>query len=246
MTIWDAPVTELFGCQPDYPLNTAQCPVGQGFHNGVDYGSTVGTPVTVNGVTIGLSGATGTVTGPHCHVGHWGPNGVIAINPQDGKLVNGAKVTEVSSDSVNGKFVRVGDADGTSWVYLHMSDNSIVQVGQSLQGGSVDNSKPTSTQVGEEFQALAERQPTQQEVDLFIGLNWFDGQKQYLWPGVAETQQKVRNLEQDRDNNLYPYINKVTSALGLPPDATADDCVKAINALKTGTATKLKPGLYQV
>jgi hypothetical protein len=47
-----------------------------------------------------------------------------------------ATVTEVNQDSVNGKYVRV-QGDGASWVYLHLSDNSLVKVGQELKGGDM-------------------------------------------------------------------------------------------------------------
>lgn len=133
MLIQEYPVTELYGCQPGYPLNTNLCPPGQGFHKGIDYGCPSGTPIVVNGTTIGISGATGTVSGPHCHIGKW-----IGGKFQDPGVGNGfsfthAVVTEVSQDAVNGKYVAL-DADGARWVYLHMSDNSKVSVGQALQG----------------------------------------------------------------------------------------------------------------
>lgn len=130
--VTDFPITELFGCQPGYPLNRNLCPPGQGYHNGIDYGCPTGTPIVVNGVTIGISGATGAVTGPHCHVGKW--VGGNSVNPGvgNGFKFNNAVVTEVGQDAVNGKYVRV-QGDGASWVYLHMSDNGKVKVGQVLQ-----------------------------------------------------------------------------------------------------------------
>lgn len=126
-TIFDYPVTTQFGKVAGYPLNN-------GFHTGIDYGSPVGTPVVVNGVQIALSGNTGASTGPHCHVGHW--NGGIVLNPGvgGGKTVNGGKITEIGYDATNGNFVRVGDADGTSWVYLHLSKVTCTK-GQVLKEG---------------------------------------------------------------------------------------------------------------
>lgn len=132
------PVTEGFGCQPGYPLNTGVCPPGQGYHNGIDYGCPSGTSIVVNGVVIGISGATGYVTGPHLHVGRW--VGGVATNPGVGGGFHfaSAMVTGVSEDATNGKYVRV-QGDGASWVYLHMSDNSKVKIGQILQGGNVSD-----------------------------------------------------------------------------------------------------------
>lgn len=222
MTADQYPITTPYGQVPGYPLHNH-------FHQGVDYGCPVGTPVVVNGVTIGLSGNTGYTFGPHLHLGKW--SGGVVQNPLNGGFdFKDAQVTGVEEDSENGKYVRI-QGDGFSWVYLHLSSQN-VKVGDKLKGASVTDI-PTSTQVGEEFQALAERQPTQKEVDLFVGLNWFDGQKQYLWPGVAETQQKVRNLEKER-TSLYDFQNSIAASLGLPIGSTLDECLKAIEALKSG------------
>lgn len=123
MNALDYPVTTPFGYVPGYPLNN-------GFHNGIDYGCPSGTPIVVNGVTIGLSGNTGYSSGAHCHVGRW-VNGA-ATNPNGGGATfNSAVVTQINNDSVNGNYVRV-QGDGASWVYLHMSNNQLVSVGQVL------------------------------------------------------------------------------------------------------------------
>lgn len=99
-----------------------------------------------------------------------------------------------------------------------------------------EDMNPTSTQVGEEFQALAGRQPTQAEVDLFIGLNWFDGLNQYLFPGVEQTREQVTNLENERDNVLYPFVNAVCADLNIPITTDITTVATAITALqKAGT-----------
>lgn len=126
MTADQYAVTQPYGYDPTYPLNG-------GYHKGIDYGCPVGTPVVVNGVTIGLSGKTGAVTGPHLHVGRW--VGGADTNPVGGFHFNNAVVTQVSSDAVNGNYVRV-QADGASWVYLHLS-KQLVTVGQVLQGADM-------------------------------------------------------------------------------------------------------------
>jgi hypothetical protein len=125
MTAKDYPVTQPYGYDPNYPLNN-------GFHKGVDYGCPVGTPIVVNGVTIGLSGATGYVTGAHLHVGRW--VGGQSTDPGNGGFdFSSAVVTEINQDATNGKYVRL-QADDASWVYLHMSNNNLVSVGQELKG----------------------------------------------------------------------------------------------------------------
>jgi hypothetical protein len=122
------PITTPYGQVAGYPLNN-------GFHNGIDYGCPTGTPIKVNGVTIGLSGSTGYATGPHLHIGRWVNGKVTDPGVGGGFKFNSAVVTEINQDTTNGKYVRV-QGDGASWVYLHMSDNSKVSVGQVLQGAT--------------------------------------------------------------------------------------------------------------
>lgn len=130
MTANQYPITQGYGYDPSYPLNG-------GFHQGIDYGCPAGTPVVVNGVTIGLSGNTGYTTGAHLHLGKW-LNGVVQNPGNGGFNFNSAVVTEVhyTNDNQNGKYVRV-QADGYSWIYLHL-DSINVSVGQHLQGDSMD------------------------------------------------------------------------------------------------------------
>lgn len=118
------PISTPYGYVPGYPLNN-------GFHQGIDYACPMGTPVVVNGVTIGLSGNTGYSDGPHCHVGKW-LNGVVQNPYNGGWKFKSAVVTEINEDVQNGKYVRV-QGDGYSWVYLHLSNNTLVQVGHVLE-----------------------------------------------------------------------------------------------------------------
>lgn len=158
-TAKDYPITEGFGCQPGYPLNQGQCPKGYGFHNGIDYGCPNGTPIVVNGITIGLSGSTGYVTGPHLHIGRW-VNGKVT-NPGIGKgfTFKSAKVTEINEDAVNGKYVRV-QADGASWIYLHMSNNTKVKVGQVLKGEEM----PTKKDIDNVFVMAQNKHPSKAQL----------------------------------------------------------------------------------
>jgi hypothetical protein len=129
------PVTTPYGQVAGYPLNN-------GFHNGIDYGYPMGTPVIVNGVEIGTSNNTGTTTGPHLHVGKF-VNGVV----QDPGVGNGfsfdsAIVYDTGEDSVNGIFVRI-TGDGALWNYLHLERVSVTK-GQVLKGESM---QPTAAQI---------------------------------------------------------------------------------------------------
>lgn len=123
MTAADYPVTTPYGYVPGYPLNN-------GFHKGEDRAMPIGTRVLVNGTEIGLSGTnSGPGSGPHLHIGRWVMG--VSTNPNGGGFtVSGAVVTEVDPigvDPTNGKFVRVQDADGSSWVYLHLSAVKVVK-----------------------------------------------------------------------------------------------------------------------
>lgn len=123
MTAKNYPITQPFGQDPTYPLNN-------GFHRGIDYGCPTGTPVEINNTVIGLSGASGAVTGPHLHVGKF-VNGA-PVDPTGGFELSDAVVSEVGSDSINGNFVKLKTADAL-WVYLHLS-KVLVSKGQVIKG----------------------------------------------------------------------------------------------------------------
>jgi murein DD-endopeptidase MepM/ murein hydrolase activator NlpD len=115
-----------------FPYGATGAPYNKTYpHRGDDRIMPKGTPVVVNGVQIGLSGSTGWATGPHLHIGKWAG---VAYNPRGlGFSFQNAKVTQVDTldNDANGRYVRV-QADGYSWVYLHLSAVTC-KVGQVLK-----------------------------------------------------------------------------------------------------------------
>lgn len=126
----------------DYPV---QYPYGYskaygGWHTGEDRPCPWGTPLVINGVEVAKTGNSGYVlpaptpsrpkAGAHLHVGKYA--GGVSHNPNgQGFTFREARVTEIGRDGRNGLFVRV-QADGYSWVYLHLSSTSC-KVGQALK-----------------------------------------------------------------------------------------------------------------
>lgn len=221
------PVTTPFGQVPGYPLNG-------GFHNGIDYGYPMGTPVVVNGVTIGISNNTGASTGPHLHVGKWVGGKAVDPGVGNGFSFNSAVVYDTGSDATNGNFVRV-QGDGALWNYLHL-EKTLVTKGQVLKGGTMA-ANPDGNDIATYYQAIRGDQPTKQELDFAASLDWPGWNKQ-MAVGIKDLRAKAENLVSDRDNNLYPTINATTEALGLPVGASKADIVAAINKLKSGTVDK--------
>lgn len=128
------PITTPFGAVKGYPLNPIPSMPGYGYHNGVDRAAPLGTPIIVNGVTIGTVDSTGLSTGNHLHIGRF-VNG-SSTNPGNGGFqFNSAVVYDTGQDSGNGKYVRLS-ADGAIWVYLHLQ-SILVTKGQVLKGGSM-------------------------------------------------------------------------------------------------------------
>lgn len=165
-TIWDYPIS--FGYRATSAPYSASNP-----HKGEDRAAPTGTPVTVNGVLIGVVGTTGLSTGPHLHVGRW--VGGQHTNPGGGgKFVRGAKVIEIDTvdDSANGKFVRIQDADGSQWVYLHLLEtDKNIRVGQELTGGG-SQEMPNEGDVHNAYLKANGRKATPEEVKVYTTKPW--------------------------------------------------------------------------
>lgn len=155
-------ITQPYGYDPTYPLNNGQ-------HRGIDYGCPTGTPVVVNGVTIGLSGATGAVTGPHLHVGRF-VNGA-ATDPGVGKgfQLDGATVFDTGYDTTNGNYVRI-NGSGALWVYLHLSKINVTK-GQQLKGATPMPGESTADRakhVGDIYRFMTGGEISQKDLDFYI------------------------------------------------------------------------------
>lgn len=108
-------------------------------HSGEDRAAPAGTPIIVSGTTIGFVGATGKVTGPHCHIqkATWTGSTWKFVNPAGGGLNITGEVIEVGYNSEIGNFVRIKDNSGVRWSYFHMVSAPSVKVGQKIGGTPV-------------------------------------------------------------------------------------------------------------
>lgn len=155
----DYPITTGYGQVPGYPLNG-------GFHNGVDRAMPNGTPVIVNGVTIGLSNNTGASTGPHLHMGRY-VNG-SPTNPGGGGFTfNSAVVHSTGQDNMNGKFIRI-TGDGAIWNYLHLQSIAVAQ-GQVLKK---EEPMPNEGDVHNAYLTANDRKATAEEVKVYTSKPW--------------------------------------------------------------------------
>jgi murein DD-endopeptidase MepM/ murein hydrolase activator NlpD len=133
-TARDYPVTYTYGYHPDYPINN-------GFHRGEDRSMPDGVPVVVNNTTIGKSGHSGYVTGPHLHIGRYkvSSSGVTYINPRGSgfnlKSFLGLypKIDSWGENSTNGKYVRIRNWQGQIFVYCHLSSIASLTKGQRVK-----------------------------------------------------------------------------------------------------------------
>lgn len=99
------------------------------YHRGNDRPTPTGTPIVISGITIGLTGATGIVSGPHLHTQACtaGSNYANDLDPSIAEFKNGTVVKAgYHSQFGNHIVIRVGGVDIT---YAHLSKIN-VQVGQ--------------------------------------------------------------------------------------------------------------------
>ena len=108
------------------------------YHRGNDRPCPTGTPIVISGVTIGLTGATGLVSGPHLHTQACtaGSNYANDVDPSPFEFKNGTVVgAGWHSQFGNNIVVRVGGVDIT---YAHLSKINVA-VGQQIGTTEVAN-----------------------------------------------------------------------------------------------------------
>lgn len=223
MTAFDFPITQPYGYDPTYPVNG-------GWHLGVDYGCPSGTPIVVNDVQIGISGATGEVMGPHMHVGRWVGGKSTQIGPQDGRNVNKAYISEIGEDDINGKYVRLTDADGSSWVYLHMSNNKLLPLDTYLTDASKFNSKEKDETVntGDIDNVAADFGLSPEAFNK--AKNWNDLYYNAIRPRLKELRETAvdRDVQAKAAGTRLEERDKIAEALELPDNSTIDQILKKI------------------
>lgn len=247
----DYPITFPYGATSP-PYGTPEYP----HHKGCDRAMPVGTPVIVNGVQIGLSGNTGTMTsGPHCHTGRF-INGQDT-NPGNGGFVfNSAVVTQIGEDADDGKFVRI-QADGASWVYLHLSEQTCT-VGQTLVAPIINKEYVMDDDAAKDLWRLGlHREPENDQVwrpwsgkTFNDGSDYFRGQPEWLtqndillraYPALTAN---VTNLQ----SQIAALQSQLATALAAPTTetvstavATAQDCQVQVSQATTTIATVPTP-----
>lgn len=108
---------------------------------------------------------------------------------------------------------------------------------QVIKGESME--QPTPKQVGDIYTAMTGQDISQADLDFYITAPRTVYDLIYaLFPATQKARDSITLLEQERDNSLYPYVNAVTAALGLPDTVDPAAAEAAITALKTSGVTK--------
>ena len=116
-------------------------------HRGNDRPCPAGTPIVIGGTTIGLTGATGMVSGPHLHIQeHTAGNYANTRKPQN-EFKPGTVIGVYPNslgDGTFGKFIDIQTDDGWVDSYCHLSQIN-VQVGQKV--GAMSDSSISESEI---------------------------------------------------------------------------------------------------
>jgi len=129
----------------DYPINfpygATTAPYSPAHpHRGDDRACPVGTPIVIEGVTIGLTGMTGWATGPHCHIQEWHNINTNVRKPQN--AFRAGTVVKTGVHNQFGNFIDIKTSDGWVDTYAHLSKINVT-VGQVIKKGEAMAEKVT-------------------------------------------------------------------------------------------------------
>ncbi len=188
-------------------------------HRGDDRCNKFGVPVVVEGIQIGLTGATGLVYdalgnkgtpgAAHLHVQEYHGNPANVRKPQNS--FKGGVVVAATSSSDFGNYVTIQTDDGWMDSYCHLSRID-VRLGQII--GEV-MSKVNDGDTMNYFLALFDRQPDQAELDKNRGKEWNSPDPKFRAPLYDDMIGRGRYLTEENKR-----LQKLLDNSGTPSDAT--------------------------
>jgi uncharacterized protein YoxC len=141
------------------------------YHRGEDRACPTGSPINVEGVTIGLVGATGLASGPHLHFQCM--SGSSDVDPVPYRF-RGGTVTTAGWHTQFGNQVRITQPNGIVAIYAHLSKINVT-VGQKIGGSMAENiTDDVARQIGWHY----------------LGRNGFDGKPNALQSAQGDLQGK--------------------------------------------------------
>lgn len=125
----------------DFPYGATSDPYSKASpHRGDDYPTWDGVPIVIGSTTIGTTGRSGYVTGPHLHVQEWQGNPANTRKPQN--AFKGGTVIAVDANPNQGSWGRyiTIQKDGWNTTYAHLESVN-VRVGQVITGDEMIEEK---------------------------------------------------------------------------------------------------------
>lgn len=211
------------------------------YHRGNDRPCPSGTPIIISGVTIGLTGATGLVSGPHLHTQACtaGRNYADDFDPGPYEFKNGTVVSAGwHSQFGNHIVIRVGGVDIT---YAHLSKIN-VSVGQTItspSGAGGNNVFQTDAEVKEAYLMMRGNAGTAAERKAWIGQpkqRFFQlGKKEVdsLRTQLADVKKALENEKKKPAKEVVKVVEKIV-----------DRPVEVIKEVKVGEDEAVK-GFFQ-
>jgi hypothetical protein len=211
----------------DYPINfpygATVSPYSAAHpHRGDDRACPEGTPIVINGITIGLTGETGFVEGAHLHIQEWSGDYSNTRKPQNafkgGRIVN-IDPAGTQGDGSFGKFITIQTPDGWNDSYCHLSEINVA-VGQVI--GDNEMSTVSDTEIDQMSWAYFGYGASQEFIDEHRGTESNTFERFMFAHPVAVKYRADRDGLQKTVDSLTQANLKLTDQLKSKPVPTSD------------------------